>query len=65
MPPSFNSPVSRPENLVQAIERATVTMNILGQFPQGLSVGEIAARSGLPRGTAHRLLSSLVYFDFV
>ena len=51
--------------MVQAIERAAVILDILGQVPQGLSVGEIAVRSGLPKGTVHRLLSSLAYFDFV
>jgi DNA-binding IclR family transcriptional regulator len=59
------SVASRPKNMVQAIERAVVILDILGQVPQGLSVGEIAARSGLPKGTVHRLLSSLAYFDFV
>jgi IclR family KDG regulon transcriptional repressor len=56
---------SPPANLVQAIARAAVIMDRLGQFPQGLSVGEVAAETGLAKGTVHRLLSSLVYFDFV
>ena len=56
---------SRPKNLVQAIERAAVILDILGQFPKGLSVGEIAGRINLPKGTVHRLLSSLAYFDYV
>jgi IclR family acetate operon transcriptional repressor len=55
----------RPKNLVQAIERAAAILDMLGQSPQGLSLGEVAARTGLPKGTAHRLLSSLVFFDFV
>lgn len=56
---------SRPKNMVQAIERAAVLLDILGQVPSGLSVGEIAVRANLPKGTVHRLLASLVYFDYV
>jgi IclR family acetate operon transcriptional repressor len=51
--------------MVQAIERAADILNVLGRSPQGLSVGEIAAQSGLAKGTVHRLLASLVHFDFV
>jgi DNA-binding IclR family transcriptional regulator len=51
--------------MVQAIERAAVIMEILGAVPSGLSVGEIASRAELPKGTVHRLLASLAYFDLV
>jgi len=56
---------SRPKNMVQAVERAAEILNVLGRSPQGLSIGEIAAQSGLAKGTAHRLLASLAHFDFV
>jgi IclR family KDG regulon transcriptional repressor len=65
MAPSMPTAASRPKNMVQAIERAALLMDILGGAPQGLSVGDIAARAGLAKGTAHRLLASLVHFDFV
>jgi IclR family acetate operon transcriptional repressor len=65
MPSSDPTTPARPKNLVQAIERAAAILELLGQFSQGLSVGDVAARTGLPKGTAHRLLSSLVFFDFV
>lgn len=55
----------RPKNLVQAIERAAVILDILGQSPTGVSIGEIAARANLPKATVHRLLASLAHFDFV
>lgn len=61
-PPAPNA--ERPKNLVQAIERAAAILDLLGQSAQGLSVGEVAARTGLAKGTAHRLLASLVFFDF-
>ena len=56
---------SRPSNLVQTIERVDLILGILGQTPQGISVGELSRKVGFPKGTTHRLLSSLAYFDFV
>jgi IclR family transcriptional regulator, KDG regulon repressor len=58
-------PTARPKNMVQAIERAAAILDVLGRAPQGVSIGEIAAQTGLAKGTAHRLLASLVHFDFV
>jgi DNA-binding IclR family transcriptional regulator len=51
--------------LVQTIERVDHLLGILGKAGQGLSLGELAGAVGLPKGTTHRLLSSLVYFDYV
>lgn len=56
---------SKPSNLVQTIERVSLILDILGQSPQGLSIGELSEKTGLPKGTAHRLLTSLAYFDHV
>lgn len=56
---------SKPTNLVQAIERASLILDVLGQSSQGISVGELSAEVGLPKGTTHRLLSSLAYFGYV
>ncbi|MCB2169292.1 MAG: IclR family transcriptional regulator [Deltaproteobacteria bacterium] len=56
---------AKPKNLVQTIERAAFIFDILSQFPNGLSLGELARKTNLPKGTAHRLLSSMAYFDFI
>ncbi len=55
----------KPNNLVQTIERATLLITILSEYPKGLSLGDLSAEVGLPKGTAHRLLSSLLYFGWV
>ncbi len=56
---------SKPSNLVQAIERASSILDVLGQNHRGISVGELSAQVGLPKGTTHRILSSLAYFGYV
>ncbi len=56
---------SKPSNLVQTIERTSLILDILGQSPQGLSIGQLSEKTGLPKGTTHRLLTSLAYFDHV
>jgi IclR family KDG regulon transcriptional repressor len=61
-----NSPFrSKPSNLVQTIERVSLILDILGKSPHGISVGELSEKTGFPKGTTHRLLSSSAYFDFV
>ncbi len=55
----------KPPNLIQAFERAAALLDALAQFGQGASLGALAARVGLSKGTTHRILSSLMYFDFV
>jgi len=56
---------SKPNNLVQTIARASLILDILGQNPQGISIRELSAIIKLPKGTTHRLLSSLFYFGYV
>jgi len=56
---------SKPTNLVQSVERASLILDVLGQSSQGISVKELSAKVGLPKGTTHRLLSSLAYFGYV
>ena len=56
---------TKPKNLVQAIERASRILAVLGESPQGLSLGDLAARIDLSKGTTHRLLSTLAYLDYV
>lgn len=55
----------KPNNLVQTIERASSILDILGQSPQGISIKELSTKIKLPKGTIHRLLSSLSYFGYV
>jgi DNA-binding IclR family transcriptional regulator len=54
-----------PANLVQTIDRVNQLLENLGSAQQGLSLGELAAMVNLPKGTTHRLISSLAYFDYV
>jgi IclR family KDG regulon transcriptional repressor len=56
---------TRPSNLVQTIERASFILDILGQSPQGISIRDLSEKMQLPKGTTHRLLSSLSYFGYV
>ena len=56
---------SRPNNLVQTIERVSSIFDELCQTPQGMSVKNLSERIKLPKGTTHRLLTSLAYFGFV
>jgi IclR family KDG regulon transcriptional repressor len=55
----------KPTNLVQTIERMALILEILGNYPDGLSLGELSDKVELPKGTAHRLLTSMAYFDFI
>jgi IclR family transcriptional regulator, KDG regulon repressor len=56
---------TRPGNLVQTIERVSSLIDILSQSPRGISIRDLSAKVKLPKGTTHRLLSSLTYFGFV
>lgn len=62
MPPSQSS---KPSNLVQTIERVSSILDILGESPHGITIRELSAKINLPKGTIHRLLSSLSYFGYV
>ena len=55
---------SKPNNLVQTIERTSLILDILGQNPQGISIRELSTKIKLPKGTTHRLVSSLAYFGY-
>ncbi|HYQ61187.1 MAG TPA: IclR family transcriptional regulator [Desulfatiglandales bacterium] len=56
---------TRPSNLVQTLERASLILDILGQSPQGISIKDLSDRMDLPKGTTHRFVSSLSYFGYV
>ena len=55
----------KPNNLVQTIERVSSILDILAQSAQGISIRDLSSNIGLPKGTTHRLLSSLSYFGYV
>jgi IclR family KDG regulon transcriptional repressor len=55
----------KPGNLVQTIERVSLILDMVGQNPKGMSIKYLAAGLKLPKGTIHRLLSSLSYFGYI
>jgi IclR family acetate operon transcriptional repressor len=60
-----NSPPTKPNNLVQTIERVSLILEMVGQNPQGMSIRDLSFGLKLPKGTIHRLLSSLSYFGYI
>jgi IclR family transcriptional regulator, KDG regulon repressor len=54
-----------PNNLVQTIERISAILDLVGQSSQGMGVRELSSRLRLPKGTVHRLLSSLSYIGYI
>ena len=58
-------PHKKPNNLVQSIERVATIFDVLAQSSQGISLRELSAKVKLPKGTTHRLLSSLAYYGYV
>jgi DNA-binding IclR family transcriptional regulator len=63
--PHQTASAKRPRNLVQTIERVDQLLRILSQSGEGVRLGALAEAVGLPKGTTHRLLSSLAYFNYV
>ncbi|NLG55558.1 MAG: IclR family transcriptional regulator [Rhodococcus sp.] len=49
---------------IQSIERAAAILSILSQAPYDVGVSEVAGALGLPKGTAHGLLQTLVLVGF-
>ena len=56
---------TKPKNLVQSIERVSVILDVLGEFPQGISFGDLSTKVDLSKGTTHRLLSTLAFLGYV
>ena len=54
----------KPNNLVQTIGRTSLILDILGQSSQGISIRDLSEKIKLPKGTTHRLISSLAYFGY-
>ena len=55
----------KPNNLVQTIERVSTIFDVMAKSAQGISLKELSAQASLPKGTTHRLLTSLAYFGYV
>lgn len=50
---------------VQVISRAATILNILGEHPEGLSLGKISLAAQLPRSTVQRLVGALESADLI
>lgn len=50
---------------VQSVERSFALLEVLGASDRPVAISELAARSGLPLGTVHRLLRTLVDLGYV
>lgn len=55
----------KPSNLVQTIERVSAIFDAMARSSHGISLKELSSNVGLPKGTTHRLLTSLAYFGYV
>jgi len=56
---------SKPSNLVQSIERVAKILDLVSQNSQGIGIRDISIVLKLPKGTVHRLLSSLAYMGYI
>ena len=56
---------TKPKNSVQSIERVSMILDVLSGYTQGLSLGDLSTKVDLSKGTAHRLLSTLAFLDYV
>ena len=56
---------TKPGNLVQTIERVSLILDMVGRSPRGMSIRDLSIGLKLPKGSIHRLLSSLSYFGFI
>ena len=61
----LNYSPTKPSNLVQTIERVSLILDKVGRSPQGMSIKDLSIGLKLPKGTIHRLLSSLSYFGYI
>lgn len=51
--------ITAPPGEVKALVKGIAALNALADAPEGLALGEIAARTGLNKATAHRMLGTL------
>ena len=57
--------IEKPSNLVQSVERVANILELVGQNSQGMGIRDLSLLLKLPKGTVHRLLSTLVYMGYV
>ena len=55
----------KPKNSVQSMERISMILDVLSEVPKGLSFSDLSTKVDLPKGTTHRLLSTLTFLDYV
>ena len=63
--PAVAEPDGAPARSVQSVDRALLLLELLARAGGRLAITEIAARSGLPLATVHRLLTSLAGRGYV
>jgi len=56
---------TKPSNLVQSIERVAKILELVGQNAEGIGIRDLSKVLKLPKGTVHRLLSSLAYMGYI
>ena len=56
---------AKPSNLVHSIERVARILELVGQNSQGIGIRDLSSFLKLPKGTVHRLLSSLAYMGYI
>ena len=57
--------MQKPSNLVQSVERVANILELVGRNSQGMGIRDLSLVLKLPKGTVHRLLSTLVYMGYV
>lgn len=50
---------------VQTIERVALILDMVGKSPQGVGIKDVSTSLHLPKGTVHRILSSLAQYGFI
>jgi DNA-binding IclR family transcriptional regulator len=60
-----SGPTSDRRHGVQAIARAAAVLRALERAPEGLTLGQIATATELPKSTAHRIVGALVEEDLL
>jgi DNA-binding IclR family transcriptional regulator len=56
---------TKPNNLVQAIEKVALILDRVGKSPQGVSIRDLSLDLKIPKGTIHRILTSLSYVGYI
>jgi DNA-binding IclR family transcriptional regulator len=60
-----NPPTTGVRSQVKSLSRALCLLEALREFPEGSTLSTLCERTSLPKGTAHRLLTTLIDHGFV